>query len=220
MPRAKGIKVKAPHGPNWAGSSSRGPRLRGPRRVEWFKVAREEHPGATGCDQLSGNLSSQGVSYRAEGCVAQGVLRRERCLPDTGRPPGLFSQVLSICDSARVRLRIRGTHGNKIESNVNKIELMETLEGVAALGDERPEEIRSDSLGKEPDKAQLQAGKIRVKYSGAARRCYKKQKQGERNVAEKPISKSNPASIGTPGTEEPAATIKCKRHRSKGGFKA
>lgn len=97
---------------------------------------------------------------------------------------------------------------------------MEILEGVAALGGEQPEEIRPDSLEKELDKAQLQADKIRVKYSGAAHRCYKKQKQGEKNVAEKPISKLNSASIGTPGTEELAAAIKCKRHRSKGGFKA
>lgn len=45
--------------------------------------------------------------------MAQGVLRRERCLLDTGRPPGVCSQASGIRGSARVKPHFRGIRGNK-----------------------------------------------------------------------------------------------------------
>ncbi|KMQ84365.1 integral membrane protein [Lasius niger] len=116
------------------------------------------------------NPPSQGVSNHADGCVAQGELRRVWCLLDTGRPPGGSSQV-GIRGSARVRSHDRGTRGIKMsvpDKNSNNLSIV--LQGVDTLGDKRPEKDRPDSLGMEPDKAQQQAGKTRDRYSGAARR--------------------------------------------------
>jgi hypothetical protein len=56
---------------------------------------------------------SYGVSYCAKGCVAQGKLRRERCLLDTARPPGVHSQALGNRGSAQVKMHNHGTRGTK-----------------------------------------------------------------------------------------------------------
>jgi hypothetical protein len=59
------------------------------------------------------DFPNYGVSYRAKGCVAQGKLRRERCLLDTERPPGVYSQALGNRGSARMKMHNRGTRGTK-----------------------------------------------------------------------------------------------------------
>ncbi|KMQ89205.1 rni-like protein [Lasius niger] len=97
----------------------------------------------------------------------------------------------------------------------NSNNLSEVLQGVATLGGERPKENRPNSLGMKPDKAQPQAGKT-LRYSGAARRRYKKQKQLEgKGEVEKPAPTFTTASATTPRTGELASTGSSKRHRSE-----
>ncbi|KMQ84920.1 hypothetical protein RF55_16883 [Lasius niger] len=110
-------------------------------------------------------------------------------------PPGYRATSGSICQA----LGIRGS-----------------ARGVATLRGKRPEENRPDSLGMEPDMAQPQADKTRIRFSGAARRRYKKQKQLEgKGEAGKPAPTPTNASVTTPRMGEPASTGTCKRLRSE-----
>ena len=104
---------------------------------------------------------SYGVSYHAKSCVVQGELHRERCLLDTGRPPGVYSQAPGNRDSARVKPHNCGTCGTEMDTEVNQNKHEAVLQGVATLCSERPKESKTDDLGKGPAKAQPQESRTK-----------------------------------------------------------
>ena len=112
--------------------------------------------------------------------MAQGELCCERCLLDTGRPPGVYCQAPGNRGTTAVLV------GPKMGTKENRRKYEAVLQGVATLCSERPKESKKEDLGKEPAEAQPQEPKtIRIRYSGAARRRHKKQLQreaGERAV--------------------------------------
>jgi len=81
------------------------------------------------------------------------------------------------------------------------------VQGVASLGSERPEECNSGAVSSEDHP------KTRVRYSGTARRRYKKQLQREREAAKAQISP--PEADSNPGPSSGRAPIVApKRARS------
>ena len=150
-----------------------------------------------------------------QGCVAQGELRRERCLLDTGRPPGVYSQAPGNRGSARVKRTTAVLVGPEMGTKENRRKYEAVLQGVATLCSERPKESKKEDLGKEPAEAQPQEPKtIRIRYSGAARRRHKKQLQreaGERAV-QAGTQQTDAAAI-PPGTGEQGPSRAAKRSR-------
>lgn len=132
--------------------------------------------------------------------MAQGKLRRKRCLLDTGRTPGVSSQAPANRGSGWVRPRNRDTRGNKMQNSENlnstfdKTSLTTISQGEAFNRSERPGELNNAETGNDA------RPKIRVRFSGAARRRYKKRVLG---VEEAQEVSSTPAAFGTKlNTEE------------------
>ena len=142
--------------------------------------------------------------------MAQGKLRRERCLLDIGRPPRVYSQALGNCGSAQVKTFNGGTRGTNMATKEVAV-----LQGVATLCSERPKESKKEDLGKEPAEAQPQeSATTRKRYSGAARRRYKKQQQrevGERAV--QAVTQQTDAAAISPGSREQGPTRAVRRSR-------
>ena len=86
--------------------------------------------------------------------MAQRELHRERCLLDTGCPPGVYSQAPGNCGSARVKPHNRSTCGTEMDTEVNQNKHEAALQGVATLCSEQPKESKIDNLGKGPVKVQ------------------------------------------------------------------
>jgi len=162
--------------------------------------------GGAGCDQRRGTPPSQGVNetvptaaWRRGCCVSNGS-------PGYRATSGVFSQAPAIRGSVWVISRFRGTRGTNMDmtnKHTNKDTTMDkVLQGVASIGSERPEECNSG----EP--------KTRVRYSGAARRRYKKQlqREGKATKAQIPPAEADfspgPSSGGAP-------TVALKRARPR-----
>ena len=94
-------------------------------------------------------------------CVAQGELRRERSILDTGRLPGVYNQGPGNCGSGRVKPPNRSTRGTTIKTKNTPKQCEEVLQVVANLCSDRPKERKTCDLNNELAKAQL-----RVRHRG------------------------------------------------------
>lgn len=121
--------------------------------------------------------------------MVQGLLHRERCLLDTGRPPGVCSQAPGIRGSTWVIPHDRDTRGIKMQNEQKylKTDLDETPPSVATPWcGERPVKQEPDCLEQKPSEtAQFQVEKPHVKYSCTVRRRLRRQRQKERQKAER-----------------------------------
>ena len=89
------------------------------------------------------------------------MLRRERCVLDTGRPPGVYVQAPVNHGSARVKPHNCGTRGTGMDTEVKQNKYEAVLQGVATLCYERPKESNTDDLGEGPLKAQPQESRTK-----------------------------------------------------------